>query len=239
MGYVVSLWVGWSSRAPALSASCAKKPVTDSISSILRKFWRFGWPLSLWFAGQLLLPLIDRTLIANQLGLRATGNYAALSDILTRCFSLAVFPLIQAIYPRLTKLAEQENRSGVRSLLRRAALLLLFAGLVSLPVLYHLRDWVVGMALPSPGILYTDLVLPLALGGFIWHVALLVHKPLELATRTRHMLAAMIVAVVVKTLLTWTWLPQWGMQGAAVATLVAGVVYCFICLVMIKGGKSH
>jgi O-antigen/teichoic acid export membrane protein len=197
---------------------------------VLRQIWNFGWPLSLWLGGQLMMPLIDRTMMATQLGLAETGKFAGMSDILTRCFSLAVFPLVQAVYPRLAQLSDRNDHHQARSLLRRATLLLLLAGAAILPALYWMRHLVVQVALPTPDERMAQLVLPLAVGGFVWQAAMLVHKPLELAKKTRHMLVAMIAAVGIKLAANWLLLPTLGALGAALATLVAGIGYCLLCL---------
>lgn len=198
----------------------------------MAKAWHFGWPLSLWFAAQLLIPLIDRTMIASQLGLQVTGRFSALSDILTRCFSLAIFPITQAVYPRLARLVNEHKTVAAKSLLRRAGLLLLFAGVIILPIIYFFRHFIVRFALPSNGDSYASLVLPLAMGGFVWQAALLAHKPLELGNRTPLMLLAMVVAIVLKGAGNYWALPLWGPLGAALATLVAGTGYCLLCMLL-------
>lgn len=200
----------------------------------LRELWSFGWPLSVWLAGQFAVPLIDRSMMAAQLGLAETGKFAALSDILTRCFSLAIFPITQAVYPRMAQMMDSGQPSAAAALLRRASLLLFVLAATAMPALYLLRNFVVRLSLPAFDPDYSSLVLPLAAGGVIWQAALLAHKPLEMAGRTRAMLAAMILTVGVKAGANYWLLPLWGAQGAAYATLLAGLCYCLICAGLVR-----
>jgi O-antigen/teichoic acid export membrane protein len=195
----------------------------------LRELWSFGWPLSVWLAGQFALPLIDRSMMAAQLGLAETGKFAALSDILTRCFSLAIFPITQAVYPRMAQMMDGGQPAAAAGLLRRASLLLFALGAIAVPALYFMRGLVVRFSLSTFDPHYSSMVLPLAAGGVIWQAALLAHKPLEMVGRTRAMLVAMILTVGLKAGMTFWLLPLWGAQGAAYATLLAGSCYCLIC----------
>lgn len=212
---------------PAAAAAPAQVPQ-------LRELWSFGWPLSVWLAGQFAVPLIDRSMMAAQLGLAETGKFAALSDILTRCFSLAIFPITQAVYPRMAQMMDSGQPSAAAALLRRASLLLFALAAIAMPALYLLRNFVVRFSLPAFDPDYSSLVLPLAAGGVIWQAALLAHKPLEMAGRTRAMLAAMILTVGLKAGANCWLLPLWGAQGAAYATLLAGSCYCLMCAGLVR-----
>jgi len=230
LGYALSvtyLWTRCTLPSPARSGLVAGPAET---ALVLRRIWGFGWPLSLWLAAQLMLPLIDRTMMATQLGLGETGKYAGLSDILTRCFSLAVFPVIQAVYPRLAQLTDRQAHAEARSLLRRATLLLLLTGGALQPVLFLLRHQIVRFALPVPDESFEVLVLPLSAGGFVWQAAMLLHKPLELAQKTHLMLGAIVAAVLLKAVGNCVLLPGLGVLGAALATLLSGLSYCALCL---------
>jgi O-antigen/teichoic acid export membrane protein len=136
----------------------------------------------------------------------------------------------QAVYPHLARLSHRADRQKVDSLLLRAGLLLLLIGSISLPVIFLCRDFIVRFALSGQDPAAAALILPLAAGGFVWQLALLAHKPLELANRTTTMLVIMIAAVALKCVLNFWMLPRWGLIGAAFATLLAGLCYCALCL---------
>lgn len=227
LGYSMSFFGAAPSRR-WLRAVCEKN--RPAVVMHLRKAWIYGWPLSLWFAVQLLIPLIDRAMIANQYSLERTGRFSALSDVLTRCFSLAIFPITQAVYPRLARLTNDNKATEVWLLLKRAALFLVLAGGIVLPPIYFCRNLIVRFTLHFDGATYAGLVFPLALGGFVWQVALLAHKPLELGNRTLVMFWLMVLSVFLKTVGNIWALPRYGEMGAAFATLAAGLLYCGLCL---------
>lgn len=230
-GYFVS-FVGARPRSGWFQIKISTHDNKHAVHSHLLQAWHYGWPLSLWFAVQLLIPLIDRTMISNHWGIQATGKFSGLSDILTRSFSLAVFPITQAVYPRLARLHNDNQTTSAYSLLQRAGLLMLLAGAIILPVIYFSRHLIVRFTLSVHDDAYAALVLPLATGGFVWQAALLVHKPLELSNRTQLMLIAMIAAITVKGACNYWAVPLWGPLGAALATLVAGISYCLLCLIL-------
>lgn len=203
-----------------------------SNDSWLSKWWNFGWPLSVWLAAQLLIPLLDRSMIAARLGISETGKYTALSEVITRSFSLTLFPLVQAVYPRLAKLSDAGALQEARALLRRATLLVIAGGIVLLPLIFGIRQFIVRTTLPASDWSYFALVLPLAAGGFVWQAAMLVHKPLELARNTKAMMIAMTCAVGIKAAANWAFLSPMGMFGAALATVASGVSYCTVCIII-------
>ncbi|MEJ2379339.1 MAG: oligosaccharide flippase family protein [Pseudolabrys sp.] len=68
---------------------------------ILKKFWSFGWPLSLWLACMMSFQVVDRYLIQHFYGFNQTGTYAGLYDLLIRFYSLVFFPVTMAVHPRV------------------------------------------------------------------------------------------------------------------------------------------
>src|SRR5690606_26234836 len=68
-----------------------------------------------------------------------------------------------------------------------------------------------------------SLVIPLAAGGLLWQLALLVHKPLEVANRTTWMLGAIGISWIANVLIMLWALPEWGLSAAAFAYLAAGL----------------
>jgi O-antigen/teichoic acid export membrane protein len=227
LGYAMSV-VHIQHFLPATGTAPSQRVEIPRVSQL----WSFGWPLSGWLAGQLALPLIDRSMMAGPFGLAETGKFAALSDILTRCFSLAIFPITQAVYPRMIQMIDSGRSDAATGLLRRAGLLLLLLGAAVLPGLYFFRDFIVRFSLPNYDSHYASLVLPLAAGGLVWQGGLLLHKPLEMAGRTRAMLGAMIFALAIKAFANLWLLPSLGTRGAAYATLLAGLSYSLTCAVL-------
>ena len=201
------------------------RPLTHCLSDI----WAYGWPLSLWFGGQLSFQWLDRAMIQQKFGLATTGLFAGWSDIITRSYSLFIFPIALAVYPRMA-VAWNEGRSrDAARMLKISAVLMLVA---AAPLTIGLALWRVPLferALHTRDLAAAEPTLLLALGGFLWQLALLAHKPLELRNRTKLMASAMLAALAIKAALNWIALPTLGLNGVAYATISATVVYCGLC----------
>lgn len=233
LGYAFSLYLSRPRRP------CTQSPqVGGSEPPTLCAIWRYGWPLSLWYGGQLAMPLIDRSLIAADLGMAETGRFTALSELFTRCFSIILFPIIQALLPRAIRLWDSNDREGARALLVRTWQVILALGSVSVLVAY-LASPLVGPVLAMSHSPEPALVVTLASGGLVWQLALLAHKPLELAGRTREMFAVMAVATGLKFAMTKWLLASSGPLGAAIATLLAGLLYCGVTMWLSQTAFNH
>ncbi len=206
----------------------------------LRQLWDYGWPLSIWLGAQAAFPWLDRTILAQLLGLEGTGTFASVSDIVTRSFSLLIFPLTLAVHPRIMALWN-EGRAAESDRLLRLALAGCTGACTLIVLAFQLGRHILASALlPSAqqqaG---ADTVFWLALAGAIWQLALLIHKPLELRSETRVMLAGVLGALVVKVGLTLWAIPMWGPRGAAAATFFAGIFYCLACLLYQRLSSSR
>lgn len=229
-GYALSVAVGYRS---ASTGSMPPGQVDDNMQ--LSRLWHYGWPLSFWLGIQTAFPWFDRWLIERSLGLAETGIFASVSDVVTRSFTLLIFPLTLAVHPRITGLWNQNRQNAAFRLLGIA---LGIAALASVPIVaafYWGRYALVNLLIPhnlesriTSNV--TTSVGWLALGGVMWQLALLAHKPLELRKQTRVMLACMAFALLIKIVLTLLLLPKWGINGAVWGTLVSGFAYCIACL---------
>jgi O-antigen/teichoic acid export membrane protein len=89
--------------------------------------------------------------------------------------------------------------------------------------------WVLGRAMPgqSPG---HGLVIVLAVGAALWQCALLAHKTLEIAGRSRLMLRLIVLAAAATAALNTVLVPTIGVLGAATAFTLGAACYTLACL---------
>ena len=226
IGYAASFIVG---RLPTR----AFREGNGAVPPNLRKIWSYGWPLSFWFLVQLSFPWLDRVMIAGRFGLHDTGVFASLSEVLTRSFSLLVYPLTMAAHPRLASLWNNGEQEAARRMLRIALVSSIGISVAAVLALHLCRKWLVLWLLPATArdlpALHPELIALLAAGGAIWQIALIVHKPLELHERTRTMLIAIGGAFAIKLLTNYYGIQQWGVPGAVYGTIAAGLMYCVGC----------
>jgi O-antigen/teichoic acid export membrane protein len=63
------------------------------------------------------------------------------------------------------------------------------------------------------------------LGGFLWQIALLVHKPLEIMQRTKTMLCGMLGVLLIELAGNYLLVPRFGMQSAVYVFLFGAIAY--------------
>jgi len=209
---------------------------TDSTGHTLARLWRFGWAVGLWLLLFQLLPVIDRWTIQKFASYSSAGVYASLYEVAIRSFSFLIFPLTQAAHPRIMR-AWNEGRSGESYRIIRQSVwsqLAIFGGAFAVLVFgtHRITRFILG---------YNDAtaahLLPvLFVGGFLWQLALLVHKPLEIEQRTGAMLAAISAVIAVNFLACFEFIPRFGYAAAAYILLSSACCYLALTLSMTRFG---
>jgi O-antigen/teichoic acid export membrane protein len=199
---------------------------------VLKTIWKYGWPVGIWSMCLTLQSAIDRYFIQRYSGDVSAGSYAAMYDVIVRSFSLLSFPLVMSSHSLVMERWNKDDRRGAVSLIRSslkyqiAISLLFFSGLVLLT--QQVSHLILGAKYPAA----SSLVIPLAVGGFLWQISYLVHKPLELMCLTKRMLIAMIVALATSVAGNYTFIPIYGYTAAAYVAIAAPLVYLLAAIVL-------
>ena len=199
----------------------------------LRSLWSYGWPVALWLFSQQSLVVSDRYFIQRFWGYSAAGVYASMYDVVVRSFSLLFVPITLAV---LTALMHNWN-TGSRHLTRRIiSQAIKFESFLFLPVaalLFLGAGWASRLVLGHGNPDAASIVLPLAIGGFLWQLALLAHKPLEILCQTKRMLAGGLVALAVNVVGNYFLVPRFGYRAAAYLSVASSLIYLLMLLVLI------
>ena len=195
---------------------------------ILSEFFRYGFPLSLWFGVSLSLPFFDRFFIEYFYGFENTGIYASFTDLVIRIFSILVFPLTLAAHPRIMSAWNNNNQSGAITIWRKALQYQLGIFIILMATVMIFTDQIFSLlmvALPELNISYSYLLMPILIGGFLWQFALLCHKPLEMDQRTKLMVVLMLAALCVNLIGNIVYLPHYGIIATAYTYMASAGVY--------------
>jgi O-antigen/teichoic acid export membrane protein len=197
----------------------------------LNSLFNYGWGLSLWFALVTAMPLTDRFLIERFNGVAATGQYAALYDLIMRSFSLLTAPMALAAHPRIMRYWTAGRYGAARTTWKwaMAAQFAVFLGM--LLVITVAGNWLVSLVLPNSTAIQSALI-PLLFAGFAWQFALLGHKPLEVDALTPWMVVAAAAAVVVSVGGNIWLLPRYGPIAAAYTYGAAAVAYLVVTFIV-------
>ncbi len=218
LAYTIALLPIFGSRSqPDQSASDTAGELDPGSSSrrIVRQLWGFGWAVGLWLLLSQALPVIDRWTIQRFASFTSAGIYASLYEIAIRSFSFLVFPLTQAAHPRIMR-AWNEGQFAESHRIIRYSILSEFAifGAVFIGVLlfvHPITRLILGFDDPIAARMFPILLV----GGFLWQLALLIHKPLEIAQRTGAMLGAMASVVALNVMACLVFIPRFGYEAAS------------------------
>jgi O-antigen/teichoic acid export membrane protein len=191
--------------------------------AILGKLWRFGWAVGIWLMLIQVFPVIGRSAIQKYSGYAQAGIYASLYELAVRSFSLFASPVMQAAHPRIMRYWNQGSYDAARSTIRHSIRIqiLMFLPFEAVGVIFSrpITRLILGPGNSAPA----SLLPLLMLGGFLWQIALFVHKPLEIMQRTQAMLAGMLAVLAIEFAGNYLLVPRFGMQ-AAVAVFVLGAM---------------
>lgn len=204
--------------------------------SIDRAYFTHGLGLAIWLAVILILSLAERMVVAHQLGLADSGRYAAKADVINALFSAAGGALAAAMMPIYLQGAASGSQAAFAKLLTYAsrtvlalAAICLIAGMALAALAPHLGQPQLAASLTSDPLTGVMLLAATA----VWTIAGFVQKPIEMTGRTRHLVYAVLAALLL-FLVTAPWgASRHGAAGVAGAKLLAGV--CFMGWVAAAG----
>lgn len=200
------------------------------------QLWRFGWAVGLWLLFSQALPIIDRWTIQKFSSYSSAGVYASLYEVAIRSFSFLAFPLTQAAHPRIMRAWNEGRLAESYQIIRysvQSQLIIFVVAFAGVGVGAHrITRFILG---------YDDRVaasvLPiLFVGGFLWQLALLIHKPLEIEQRTSAMLAAMAVVVALNLFGCFEFIPRFGYPAAAYILTSTASAYIALALFLTRFG---
>lgn len=207
-------------------------PPTVAAWAELRPLARYGVPIGVWSVICLGNAQLSRAALEIAGDHAALGLFAGIQDVVVKCGTLLLMPVVSAIHGHAMALWAQGDRASVGKGLRRAFVLQTGIG-VALVV----GAWLGGDALARvlfgsdvpPGSATAVTVL-LATGVVLANMGLVAHKGLELVHATHVMVACAAIALLFDALACAFAIPRWGAVGAAAAFAGSQLVYAVLAL---------
>ncbi|HZK81431.1 MAG TPA: polysaccharide biosynthesis C-terminal domain-containing protein [Humisphaera sp.] len=194
--------------------------------TILARLCHYGIPLSLTVALAIVIGSSDRFLIAYFRGEESAGIYSAAVDFTSQTLSLLMMVIQLAMFPIAIRAFERDGKEAAQDQMRTNASLLMAIG----------APCVVGIALLPSGIANCFLgkdfrgaaagIMPLiAVGTFLAGLkAYHFDAAFQFAHRTIHQVWIVLAAAIVNVALNVIAIPRFGINGSAVASVLAYVV---------------
>lgn len=202
--------------------------ISSNKQNQLFSFFNYGWPLSFWFVANISLRFLDRLFIEKFLDTSTMGSYASFVDLITRIFSLIIFPITMALHPRIMNLWNTNNIKGALITLKKGLKYQLVIFTICLMVFCFFDQQIFNIIIrliPEIDLSLKPALIPILIGGFLWQFALLIHKPLELSEKSGIMLMGILVSVLVNITGNIIFLPVYGIMATAYTMVASGSVY--------------
>jgi O-antigen/teichoic acid export membrane protein len=241
-------WVGWGAWGPLWGlfvASVVAVPLFGRdlwrgvrlVSPFQPEFpaqLRYGLPLIGSFALGWIIASSDRFIIGGVISVDAAGLYAVGYDLAQQGLGVALLVVQIASYPLVVRALEVQGPEEARKQLSRNGDLvcgIAFSGAAMLTVLAPFLSGLVGASYRETTTeLLPPVALAAALGGIkAFHFDLAFH----LDRRSTPLLLIGLIAASINIVLNFIWIPQYGLLGAAWATVIAFA--CGIVLSMYQG----
>lgn len=196
---------------------------------LIKKFFKYGSPLSMWIVFSNSIPYIDKLMILNKMGPTIQGDYQSIFDLLYRGLTVLISPVIISLLPLLTQAYEKSETNEIRKLMKKIILFEIGGFFVS-TILY----WWFGAAL-----LFKILKIPdtetyrwmgfvILAGTFVWQIAMIIHQRYVLKLRSRFLLYRIIVAFLIQLIFYWVFADWNNPLVYPLGYLLATLTYLFL-----------
>ena len=203
--------------------------ITEKNIKKIKPFFNYGVPLSIWLGISLSLNLLDRYFIEYYYGSFLMGSYAGLSEFIIRIFSILIFPITLAVHPILmNKWNKNKNIHEFFIKLFKASMIQIIICLIMLIPLSFFNDeffYLIQIMIPEVDTSMKEIMIPIFIGGFLWQLALVLHKPLEIEERTLIMVFCIMFSLVTNLIGNIFFLPKFGILATAYTMIFSASIY--------------
>lgn len=218
----------WVVRWTNVSPFRLPRRLTPEESAILRRFLRYGLPMTVWFFSASLLYSEDRYMIGLFRGPTDVAVYGVNFNLVAMASGFVNTPVLTAVGPMLY---QQWNTGRIKESSQTLSAMTELYGILAAVMLGG--TMIVGfgaihLLFQRPYWTGTAVLIPVMIGRLFWGASLIGHKTLELTERTLTMSASALVAATLNLVLNLVLVPHYGFVGSAYATLVSYGAYCVV-----------
>lgn len=191
----------------------------------LSRFLGYGFPMVGWALASQILGLSDRFVIGAFHGTTPVGIYSASYNLVVMGFGLLGGPLLMAAQPLIVSAWAARNRDVIVDVVTAYSRPYIVAVVPLLVLLTICSRDVVSVVVTGAFRDGSRVVPVLALGSFVWGLAMFGHKGLELMERTRLMFGLVAACALFNLGLNLVFVPRFGYVAAAWTTLASNAAY--------------
>lgn len=201
----------------------------------------YSLPLALWFVFSSLLNVADRYVISIYCNYQVVGEYSAVYDLINKIVILLFSPFLVAGYPLIAREYNNGNRINVISLLKKIIVYELILFVVSFLFFYYFGFDLLFRILNLKGNEFNRIAYLIFIGTFLWQLAMVAHKPLELMLKTKVMVYIVILSLFVNLVINVVFIKKFGVVVAGYSTVLSAIIYLVVVVVYVysKNIKSN
>lgn len=190
---------------------------------LLRKLFYYGLPLAITQALTLVVDVSDRFLIAAYRGSGDAGLYSAAYDLAQQALGVPVIVAYLASFPLIIKEVEHGNGQAVKQRLESHIVMLAVVSTPILALFVTLSSNVAEVVLGDPYQGAAETLMPIIAVAIVLGCLKIYYFDLgfQLSHRTGGLVWPALYAALANIVLNILWIPIYGLQGAAYATLAA------------------
>jgi len=196
------------------------------------KVIEFGYGITLWLFLSHLLMAMDRFIIMEYLGYREAGMYSALKDLLFKGITFASLPIYISYQAKILDHWNSRHRKDAWVSIKEALSFEILIFIIFFIVFMVAKQMLFQEVLKIPEIDVWLIYLPVLLAAFIWQVALLFQRFLELFFRSVYTLIAIGVIVLLNLVMNLIFVPGYGLIASSLILLFTSMLYAGFIVVL-------
>jgi len=191
--------------------------------SLVKQFASYGLPLTITLLLGIVIHQSDRFIITAMLGMEATGSYAIAYDLTEQTIFTCMLIINLAAFPLAIRAFEQKGERAAHQQIKRNTEMLLAVGLPATIGFIMTKDFITSFFLGTAFQETARILMPyIAIGAFLKGIKLYaIDTVFHLTKQTKRQIIPVIFAAVVNVALTIILIPPYGLEGAAIATVLA------------------
>jgi O-antigen/teichoic acid export membrane protein len=202
------------------------------------KVIEFGYGIALWLFLSHLMMAMDRFIIMEYMDYYDAGMYSALKDLLFKSITFVSFPIYISYQTKVLDQFHSRHRKDAWASIKEAIsfeiLIFIIFFIVFMVVKHSLFKDILGISEVDAWLIY----LPLMLAAFVWQVALLLQRFLELLFSPLYTLLAIAAVVVINLGLNLVFVPHYGLIASSLILLFTTLLYAgFVIILSYIAGK--
>tara|TARA_Y100001935_G_C17296878_1_gene506637 strand:- start:988 stop:2223 length:1236 start_codon:yes stop_codon:yes gene_type:complete len=200
----------------------------------IKKWLKFGVPVSIWSCMGLLLPYLDRFYINKFLNPELLGAYSSINELTLRTFSFIIFPFTMALHPRIVKLWNINKKIESFLVVVKSVKAVIAFLLICLVILFFFDNEifiVIKYIIPSLPEEAKKIITPLISAGIIWQLSFFTHKMIELNEKTYLMIFFITISILINIVGNNIYILKYGIVATSYLSLLSALSYCLLTII--------